>query len=89
MLSSCAIFFVPCRELQQHSKRSSEQIEALNSRVAELDVDNRALRDQKYQLDTQVGIEVRFGSLGSTGSGYCCLHSCKQLPDTILKTHFC
>ena len=43
------------RELQEQSKRSSEQIEGLNSRVAELDADNRALRDQKYQLDSQVG----------------------------------
>jgi hypothetical protein len=46
---------VRCRELEDAAKRNSQQQELLNSRIAELDAEGRKLRDQKYQLDTQVG----------------------------------
>lgn len=42
------------RELEDAAKRNSQQQELLNSRIAELDAEGRKLRDQKYQLDTQV-----------------------------------
>lgn len=43
-----------CREMEAAAKRASQQQELLNSRIAELDAESRKLRDQKYQLDTQV-----------------------------------
>ncbi|KAF6264226.1 hypothetical protein COO60DRAFT_1267074 [Scenedesmus sp. NREL 46B-D3] len=42
------------RELEDAAKRHSQQQELLSSRIAELDAEGRKLRDQKYQLDTQV-----------------------------------
>jgi hypothetical protein len=42
------------REMESAAKRASQQQELLNSRIAELDAESRKLRDQKYQLDTQV-----------------------------------
>lgn len=42
------------REIEEAGRRSSQQQELLNKRIAELDSEGRKLRDQKYQLDTQV-----------------------------------
>lgn len=42
------------REMEATAKRASQQQELLNGRIAELDAESRKLRDQKYQLDTQV-----------------------------------
>lgn len=55
---------LPCalcapRELEDAAKRHSQQQELLSSRIAELDAEGRKLRDQKYQLDTQVSIAVK------------------------------
>lgn len=47
-----------CREMEAAAKRASQQQELLNSRIAELDAESRKLRDQKYQLDTQVRCSV-------------------------------
>jgi hypothetical protein len=54
---------VCCRELEDAAKRNSQQQQLLNSRIAELDAEGRKLRDQKYQLDTQVGCLVHGSKL--------------------------
>lgn len=58
-----------CREMEAAAKRASQQQELLNSRIAELDAEGRKLRDQKYQLDAQVGDKGRLG-------GCCLLWNC-------------
>lgn len=45
---------VSCRHMDELTRRHTEQLDNLNARLAELDAENRKLRDQKYQLDTQV-----------------------------------
>jgi hypothetical protein len=40
--------------MEASAKRANQQQELLNNRIAELDAESRKLRDQKYQLDTQV-----------------------------------
>ncbi len=45
----------PRRERADVERRFRDQVAALNGRVAELDTDNRKLRDTKYELDTKVG----------------------------------
>lgn len=37
-------------------RRGAEAAAALSARVSELDTDNRALREAKYSLDTQVSV---------------------------------
>lgn len=36
-------------------KRYRDQIASINARSAELDTENRKLRETKYELDTKVG----------------------------------
>jgi uncharacterized protein YlxW (UPF0749 family) len=50
-IAGCVLLY---REMESAAKRASQQQELLNSRIAELDAESRKLRDQKYQLDTQV-----------------------------------
>lgn len=54
------LMYALCRELEDAVKRHTQQQELLNSRIAELDVEGRKLRDTKYKLDTQVskGLEL-------------------------------
>jgi hypothetical protein len=40
--------------MEELERRLQEQAAALSARIAELDTDNRKLRDQKYELDTRV-----------------------------------
>jgi hypothetical protein len=40
--------------VEDAERRGSEAAAALSARVAELDADNRKLRDAKYALDAQV-----------------------------------
>ncbi len=71
----------PCSEMGEAAKRHSQQQELLNTRISELDVEGRKLRDQKYQLDTQVGIcwgLPRIGQLENAGH----MHTC-QAPDVV------
>jgi hypothetical protein len=42
------------RELASLQRRLGEQVDGLNTRVAELDAENRRLREAKYELDKQV-----------------------------------
>lgn len=43
-----------CSERADIEKRSREQLAAVNARVAELDAENRKLREAKYELDSKV-----------------------------------
>lgn len=54
--------------MEAAAKRASQQQELLNSRIAELDAESRKLRDQKYQLDTQVN---RRHNAGEQHAGRC------------------
>lgn len=65
MHAMTAFVFCCRREMDAAAKRASQQQELLNSRIAELDAESRKLRDQKYQLDAQVGDKGRLGG--------CCL----------------
>ncbi len=56
-----------CRERSDLEKRLRDQISALNTRVGELDSENRKLRETKYELDTKVGRVGRDG-WGSQGA---------------------
>ena len=42
------------RERQEQERKFREQIDTLSVRVAELDTENRKLRDSKYDLDSKV-----------------------------------
>lgn len=42
--------------MEEATKRHNDQQVLLNSRIAELDAEGRKLREQKYQLDTQVRV---------------------------------
>lgn len=53
------------RERSDLEKRLRDQISALNTRVGELDSENRKLRETKYELDTKVGL----GGTGRVGTG--------------------
>lgn len=54
-LPACVVLLVClCREMEAAAKRAVAQQELLNGRIAELDAEGRKLRDQKYQLDSQV-----------------------------------
>lgn len=45
---------VRCRERAEQERRYQEQLDSAQQRIGELDSDNRALRQQKYELDTRV-----------------------------------
>ena len=49
---------LPCpiydREKQEIERKFREQIDTLSTRVSELDVENRKLREAKYDLDSKV-----------------------------------
>jgi hypothetical protein len=45
----------PRSEVEDAERRAAEAAAALTARAAELDGDNRKLREAKYALDTQVG----------------------------------
>ncbi len=42
------------RELSELTRKHQEAVSQLSARLAELDSDNRKLRDNKYELDTRV-----------------------------------
>ncbi|MEW5299491.1 MAG: hypothetical protein WDW36_002505 [Sanguina aurantia] len=42
------------REREEQERRSREQMDAINARLGELDVENRKLREAKYGLDSKV-----------------------------------
>jgi hypothetical protein len=64
---------IPCRERQQAETKHREQVEALTARLAELDSDNRKLREAKYQLDTQVGAAGLRARLPRMDCIVCCM----------------
>ncbi|KAK9808849.1 hypothetical protein WJX72_005003 [[Myrmecia] bisecta] len=56
------------RERAELDKKYRDQLDALNSRNAELDQENRALRDHKYELDTKVSeLSHKLGSADGNG----------------------
>lgn len=52
----CCCCVPAIREMEEATKRHNDQQVLLNSRIAELDAEGRKLREQKYQLDTQVRV---------------------------------
>lgn len=49
--------------------RYRDQIAALNTRLGELDTENRKLREVKYELDTKVRSAAALSQYGSRAAG--------------------
>jgi|LauGreSBDMM110SN_4_FD.fasta_scaffold344443_1 spindle assembly abnormal protein 6 len=53
-MANLPVIGAPTRERQEMERKFREQIDTLSARVAELDTENRKLRDSKYDLDSKV-----------------------------------
>eukprot|EP00951_Prasinocladus_malaysianus_P012056 scaffold89604_cov37-Prasinocladus_malaysianus.AAC.1 len=72
------------KELSEAAQKHNAEKEALQHRLAELDTENHALRDQKYNLDSRVSqLSAQHGSV--SGELMALREECSRLKDVNLK----